>query len=356
MPFLFNGIEKAGCGMKDQKYKADFEEICRHWGLGELVKQPMPISGGLMHRMYMVETTGGKYAVKLLNPSIMERETAMQNYINSEKIAHLISKEISALPAEKKEGKTVQESNGQYYLVFRWIEGRTLKQEEIKVNHCKQMGGTLAIIHQTDFSDLEIRRGDLISERVPDWKSYLKGGEEKGAEWTKILNEHIQKLEKWSMETAESVHYLSCDNVLSHRDLDSKNVMWHLGCPVIIDWESAGFIHPMQDLLETAIYWSNEGTGRLNRDRFFSFINGYKEKKGEIAADWGMVAASGFSGKLNWLEYSLKRSLNIECTDAEERKMGTAQVSGTIREIKDFANQIPVLTDWLANLSQSSPY
>ena len=68
-----------------------------------------------------------------------------------------------------------------------------------------------------------------------------------------------------------------------------------------------------------------------------------------LNADWNMVLVTGFSSKLGWLEYSLKRSLWIECTDEEEQKMGTVQVIGTIHEIKNYAEQIPNLLQWLTN-------
>ena len=60
---------------------------------------------------------------------------------------------------------------------------------------------------------------------------------------------------------------LSTTTVISHRDLDPKNVMWNYNKPVLIDWESAGYINPMQDLIETAIYWSKMNKVNLiNKD------------------------------------------------------------------------------------------
>ncbi|WP_342779070.1 hypothetical protein [Paenibacillus hemerocallicola] len=56
---------------------------------------------------------------------------------------------------------------------------------------------------------------------------------------------------------------------------------------------------------------------------------------------------NGFSGKLGWLEYSLKRSLRIECTNEEEQQMGTEQVTGTINAIRRYANNISELEKWL---------
>ena len=62
-----------------------------------------------------------------------------------------------------------------------------------------------------------------------------------------------------------------------------------------------------------------------------------------------MVLANGFLGKLGWLEYNLKRSLWIECTEAEEQQMGAAEVTGTINAISRYVDMISELEKWLNN-------
>lgn len=137
--------------------------------------------------------------------------------------------------------------------------------------------------------------------------------------------------------------------IISHRDLDPKNVMWSQDNPIIIDWESAGYINPMQELTETAIYWSENEKGDIDKERFFAFIGEYKNKYGTLQSDWRMVLLNGFLGKLGWLEYNLKRSLWIECTDKEEQQMGTDQVIETINVIRHYSDIISELEKWLNN-------
>ncbi|MNI61226.1 hypothetical protein D3C73_1164870 [compost metagenome] len=60
-----------------------------------------------------------------------------------------------------------------------------------------------------------------------------------------------------------------------------------------------------------------------------------------------MVLVTGFQSKLDWLEYSLKRSLRIECSSDEEQQMGTSQVTGTIYSIVRYAEMISELEDLL---------
>ena len=80
------------------QYNLQFEKLCNILKLGEIVSSPKSISGGLLHRMYAMETTQGKYAIKALNPQIMIRSTAMQNYVNSERVANIALNTIPAPP------------------------------------------------------------------------------------------------------------------------------------------------------------------------------------------------------------------------------------------------------------------
>ncbi|HDX9578466.1 TPA: phosphotransferase [Bacillus pseudomycoides] len=333
--------------MTDLQYKLEFKDLCQTSQLGELLHAPESIFGGLLHRMYAVETTTGKYAIKLLNPQIMLRPTAIRNYINSEKVANFLFNSIPTLPAKIINGDVLQKVDNQFYLVFDWIEGESLKLYEINTIHCEKIGAILAEIHKSDFSELNITNDGFDNEQLTNWNYYLQKGKENGSEWVKLLLENLDNLNKWNVMAIRASESLSSNMVISHRDLDSKNVMWNQYNPVLIDWESAGYINPMQDLIETAIYWSGNGKGDIDKQRFFSFINGYKKKYGELQADWRIVLANGFLGKLGWLEYSLKRSLWIECTDKEEQQLGTIQVTETINEIRHYADTIYKLLDWL---------
>lgn len=333
--------------MSDIQYNLQFEKLCKVMQLGEIVGVPEAISGGLLHKMYAVETTQGRrYAIKALNPQIMLRPIAMQNFIKSERITNIVANNIPALPAKIFNGNSIQVIDNQFFLVFDWIDGKSLKPKEINIVHCIKVGGILADIHMTNFFELGMNN-DCTCIQLTDWNYYLQKGQENGSEWIDILLENINNLYNWNDQANESARQLTSDMLISHRDLDPKNVMWYRENPIIIDWECAGFINPMHDLIETAIYWSENEIGNINKERFLAFISGYKKRFGTIQANWRMVLLNGFLNKLGWLEYSLKRSLWIECTDEEEQKMGTAQVTGTIKSIRRYAYMISELEKWL---------
>ncbi|MDE6111549.1 MAG: hypothetical protein K2F65_06515, partial [Eubacterium sp.] len=88
--------------------------------------------------MYRIETNIGDYAVKLLNPVIMQRADVMKNYALAESLeAKLQSANIPVVPALEFNGKKMQCIDNQYFYVFDWISGKSLNQNKIKREHCE---------------------------------------------------------------------------------------------------------------------------------------------------------------------------------------------------------------------------
>ncbi|HWL12602.1 MAG TPA: aminoglycoside phosphotransferase family protein, partial [Ureibacillus sp.] len=178
--------------MSDVQY--NLQTLCNTLQLGEIAEEPEAISGGLLHKMYAIKTSQGKYAIKALNPQIMRRPTAMKNFINSERIANIAANTIPALPAKKFDGIFMQEINNQFYLVFDWVDGKSLKSNEVNIVHCEKMGTILADIHLTDFSELSIVNEWSKNGQLTDWNFYLQKGRENNSVWVNLLLEFIDKL------------------------------------------------------------------------------------------------------------------------------------------------------------------
>lgn len=119
--------------------------------MGEIISEPEQLKGGFMHKMYSLFTTKGKYAIKLLDSYVMKRDTVFKNYrIAKELEAKLEETDIPILPALTFNGKKIQEIDGQYFYLFDFYEGKSLKGEEITNEHCKKTGKVLAKIHNIE--------------------------------------------------------------------------------------------------------------------------------------------------------------------------------------------------------------
>ncbi|MDR6726979.1 aminoglycoside phosphotransferase (APT) family kinase protein [Paenibacillus amylolyticus] len=333
--------------MNEIPYKLNFEKLCSELELGDLIGTPTAISGGLLHRTYALVTSLDKYAVKALNPQIMLRPEAVTNYRQSERIANKLAGTIAAQPAMIFNGNAVHHIEDQYYLVFQWIDGQTFQSMDITPLHCEQIGTILGQIHRTDCSSILDTSLQPAKQLEIDWNGYVKRGLHENIEWAPLLENHAHKLYEWTAKANTASTILSVDQVISHRDLEPKNVMCRHNKPIIIDWESAGRINPLHDLVETAIYWSVLDTGIVSQVKFMAFVRAYRKQAGEPKVDWGMVLNHGYEGKLAWLEYSLKRSLKIECTDQAEQQLGTSQVSGTLDSLQRYENMSGEIEGWL---------
>jgi len=328
-------------------YNIQINKLCMKTGLGNLLFEPLPIQGGLLHKMYDVRTSTGRYAVKALNPEIMKRNGVYEQYVESEKIAHELSQVIDVSFANSYGGNCIQQVEGQFYLIYDFKEGQSLKLDEITPEHAYKMGSVVAKIHNMDFAGLKRENDNSDEARIFIWDRLLESGLEHSIEWYDLLNENIEFIKSISDRMNEAYLELSTQTIICHGDLDPKNVLWYEETPIIIDWESVGYYNPYHDFLDTALYWSANRDSSIDYDRFSAFIDGYKSIKAVDYSDWEKVLYSGYSAKLGWLEYSLKRSLGIECNDTEDQKIGTKQVYASIMEMNQYSKSISGIIDFL---------
>ncbi len=332
----------------ETKYKNSynfFKKLCASNNIGVLLREPVSVTGGEMHRMYCIETDKGCFAVKLLNPDIMARGGYVKdNYINSENIARLCSKNIPALPAIN-----FAEIDGQFYLLFNWVNGKTLFDDDLNEVNIKLIAGYLRRIHETDLSELGLIDDYTDKQALPDWENMLNKAEH--AVWRDKLASKIDELMDINKRLEASSKALFKNTLLSHHDLEPKNVLWTDDMkPIIIDWEAAGFINPYVDVLETGMYWSKDKGGKFNKLKFTAFVSEYikgleADKKVEFKDSLEDVLNMGYASFTGWLEYSMKRSLGIECADKTEQDMGTRHIWHTFDSIDNYTELITVLRD-----------
>jgi hypothetical protein len=104
-------------------YNLQFEKLCQQLKIGSLTAEPLPLTGGHMHKMFVINTTTGKYAVKALSPGVMERPETPGNLINAENIVQIAAQSIPAIPSLIFNDSFIQELDGQYYFIFDFADG-----------------------------------------------------------------------------------------------------------------------------------------------------------------------------------------------------------------------------------------
>ncbi len=96
----------------------NLKKFCLDNNLGNVINISK-LPGGLMHKMFKVEASIGVYAMKVLNPEVMSRSDAYNNFIISEKISNLAKDNgIIVSSALLINGNYLTKYDDIYYMVF----------------------------------------------------------------------------------------------------------------------------------------------------------------------------------------------------------------------------------------------
>lgn len=307
-----------------------FNLVAKDLQLGKVLKQPISVPGGFMHRMYKVVTEKGSYIIKLLNPNIMKRPTAMGNYRIADDIEEILRQNnIPAVYALEFKNRKMQELNGQYYYVFEWYDGKSLKDGEIKSFHCEKIGKVLAKIHNIDLKSEPFEQEEMHI----DWQKYFKLAKDMNSPIYDYISDYTHLFNESMKKGNEAIKKLPPVKAICHNDMDSKNVLWLGDEFKLIDLECLGYSNPYLELLELALCWSGYESCSIDFGLFNTFIKSYFDNTNlNTNVDWEALYYCN-NGRLGWLEYNIKRALMLECDTEEEQQLGISEVKETVEHI-----------------------
>lgn len=321
--------------------------LCQKLNLGHLVSEPQMVTGGLLHRMYKVVTTEGQYAVKKMNPSIKTKENIRAKYQYTEDVAALFSKQgVPALLAYRFQNDPIIEIEDDWFMVFDWINGTTLNSEQITSEHSKKIGRLLFLIHHLNVTSKEKWHSSF--DYFPDehWELLLEQSKLNQSLFTAV-DSFFPVLLELNQKFYHAILELNKILIISHADLDPKNVIWMQNMnPILIDWESVRPVNPTLELIACALDWSGITVGEIKVELYTDFINGYQSEgseNGRFSNDI-ITACYGVAGNwLAWLEFNIRRALGENCVDEQDKNFGlkmSIETMGTLVRLNHFSKQL----------------
>ena len=330
---------------------AQVARLCTTFGLGASIQEPRAVQGGLLHRLWRLHTTRGTFAVKQLNPVIMQKVGIRDEYRLSERIAEaMVARGVPAALALKSEsaGETVQEIDEATYIVYEWVEGETLSIKAVEPHRTRMIGMILARMHGAPsmFPELQLSEAEPFSN--DEWDMLTFQASDRDIPWTQQVRSALPLLLEWSRLDAEANKVLRRTSVISHRDLDQKNVLWRdATAPVLIDWEAAGLTNPTRDVVGAALSWSGQLVQPPQEESFHALLEGYVTAGGAIR-DPGIVAMHGVIGNwLGWLLFNMHRSLGESVNSEEERLLGVRATTSTLSTLRALAANAEKWARWV---------
>ncbi len=328
----------------------NIEKFCEIYELGTVINISK-ITGGLMHKMFKVETTKDVYCIKLLNPEVMNRKEAYDNFVISENISNLAKdNNIPVSNALKINGNYLNKLDDFYYMVFKYIDGKVLKDREITVDHCKKIGHLLAHIHLLNYESIGLKVEQNHVNDEYDWKDYINNPNFSLMSYSYLYLGNYKKY--YSLLKRVNERYNDSNNkyAICHRDLDPKNVMWKDNNPIVIDWESSCVDNPFRELFEVALNWSGFLSDNFRKEKFKAVFEEYSTIIKLENVKWYSIICGNLKGRFDWLKYNLDRSLGIITSDYSEQKLGEKEAHSTIHEINRYIDLIGEFHDIISRL------
>ncbi len=301
------------------------------YDLGNNSGEIIPVSGGLMHKMFKVQTNKGTYAVKCLNPEIMKRPGAFDNYKRAEALESILEDNgIPIVPALTFDGQKMLREDDRYFYIFNWQEGHITDTDNITKEQCYKAGEILGKIHAINPQNNDSSAPELSTI---DFNVYLEKAKEKESTIAQILEANLNLLEYAQNQLNDARKMLPSMKAISNDDMDPKNIMWHNGEPFVIDLECLDYSNPISSCLDLSLQWAGTVNEKFNSDNLKAFYNGYLDAYDNGFRSYDELYGIAYTW-LEWLEYNLKRALGIEGTTDEDINLGASETINTISRIK----------------------
>tara|TARA_R110002049_G_scaffold10787_5_gene52378 strand:+ start:3553 stop:4611 length:1059 start_codon:yes stop_codon:yes gene_type:complete len=326
--------------------------LCSRLQLGQPLESVTSLTGGFHHRVWKLPAEDGCFVVKQLSADTDLSNTKTVSHYNvtetiAEKFAHC---GIAAVHALKYQGHYLQVLGNEAYLVYPWTDAVALADGEVSVHHALAVARLLASMHEAniDVAGVESKLSDATEKT--DVERMIQISNDVDPQMASELNAHRTLLCRIAEQYKRAVPLLRRRQIVSHGDLDQKNVLWDADDnAVIIDWESAHKMNPTQEVTSVALEWSGI-TETFNRNTFSQFVTAYTQSGGIITRDLFEAALHGVLGKwLDWLMYNIGRVVNLE--EARQHELGEQQVSFILPVMVRLDELVPALLDDLSRQS-----
>lgn len=228
--------------------------------------------------------------------------------------------------------------------VHRWIEGDPAPLGPASGALACWSGETLALLH-----GLEERPGRrevfpvLNVDNAERWTSLTDAADRAGAPWAHLMHAASAAVAAIAELAVESGHRPD-QEVMTHGDVDQKNVVVNIAGAHLCDWDGAAPLVPRREVADVAM--SMAGWERFDIAK--EVIRTYRAAGGELeqltAADLGQPMMIG----VDWIVLNVERALRLRSVSDEEAALGSRLVPDLLMRLPhhlDIAERIHELLE-----------
>jgi len=318
--------------------------LCSRLDLGVPAHDLLRVQGGLHHEMWRLDSGRGSYAIKqLCSDTDVRNPVTVRHYNGTESIAEAFAGHgLPAIFALHHNAQYLHVIEDTGYLVYPWTNAIALAKEQIAEQHALLVASIMARMHRANLDMQECKAAQYDIQPEDKLITLVQEAGEHGVHKFEQLREHLPMFLNILANLKTAIPALRKRRVISHGDLDHKNVLWDkAGKPFIIDWESARKLNPTHEIILEALEWSGI-TAQFQVTLFEKMLTAYKEAGGIMESDSLEASFHCVMGDwLNWLMYNLGRNIYLE--DGESSSLGAEQVELALSTILRLDERMPSL-------------
>ncbi|KTC87880.1 MULTISPECIES: phosphotransferase enzyme family protein [Legionella] len=265
-----------------------------HWS-NAIFKQKMislsSLGEGRQHSLELIELSDqSKWVCKKFYSQTWLGKVEESNLELTEELAAQIAVELGiTFAAYRKNDKFVFTIEGVKAIIRPYCEGQVI--EAINKEQALILGGVLAQLHLPHFSQ----------KNAQPFPAILLPGN------------HDSHSPVWARELIsfcnDNSHYQAENWVFSHRDIHAENIVWRgKKTPHLLDWESAGLIHPAIELIGLAENCAGLAYGDFQAQRFRATLMGYGQSTRKLPPIDSKLWMLSFHTWLLWYSYCLQQN------------------------------------------------
>ncbi|CZG38845.1 serine/threonine protein kinase [Legionella pneumophila] len=296
------------------------KKLIETFKLGELLEQPILLHGGALHTMLKIKTESGCYAVKQLNPHVTAKKDFKKFYEFSEKIAEeMYNQSVPAVSSLKFDGNHVISIDSDYFIIYPFIDGKILDEADFTLEHAHRVGQLYALMHSTSIHTANNITAQYDYFENEHWQKLIQKSQHPA------LMELLPVILNFNQRYRSTIPRLANEFVITHRDMHAQNIMWDKQHqPHIVDWESAGLMNPLMEVIGYGLEWSGVILHQKVNMAFFETL--LKTYLNQNENQWQTRPEEAFYGWLGhcvlaWTEFNIRRMIGeISLGDTEISK------------------------------------
>ena len=326
--------------------------VLSSFGLPGRVTDMVPVPGAWSNRLYRLTTDRGAYAVKqMLNPW---RDPLWRDWLEAawqfEQLAWragVSMPEPISNPADGGCLAWVSSASSMSRVPVRvhvWVDGTTPGSGPVNLGVAQWAGETLAALHRLDVKAVNRERFPVMTTDTADrWPELVEAAEAAGAAWAAQLRGVLAAVRQIA-DLARAGGDRFREEVMTHGDIDQKNLVLTAHGPVLCDWDVAAPLIPRRELADVAL--SLAGWERC--DVASGVVRAYRGSGGVDTSigpeDLGQTLMRG----LDWIAFNVERAIGARPATPAEAALGAGLVPGLVAEVPrqvEIARQVHRILD-----------